>query len=65
MYRFPGFKRSTIENYLGKRPIGTVEFLITSGPYNSEATRRLKMKLNVLLRLDDKHGVVDSIVFDK
>ena len=62
VYRFPSFKKSSIEDYLGKRTYGTVEFSIVYGPHQSTPIRRLKMKLNVSLRLDDEHGIVDTIV---
>jgi len=61
-YRFPTFKKSSIESYLGKRTTGVVEFSIAYGPHDSTPIRRLKMKLNVFLRLDDKPGIADTIV---
>jgi hypothetical protein len=64
-YRFPPFKKATVVNYLGKRATGTVEFSIDYGPHDSVPTRRLKMRLNVSLRLDDKIGVVDTIASEE
>jgi hypothetical protein len=61
-YRFPPFKKASIEDFLGKRVAGTVEFSVAYGPYDSAPVRRLRMKLNVSFRLDDKFGISDTIV---
>jgi hypothetical protein len=61
-YRFPAFKRSNVQEFLGGRHTGIVEFSIVYGAYDSAPVRRLKMKFNVALRLDDKFGLVDTII---
>jgi hypothetical protein len=65
IYRFPSFKKATVQNYLGQRVVGKVEFSIDYGPYDSKPTRRLKMKLNVNFRLDAQPGIVDMIASEE
>jgi hypothetical protein len=61
-YRYPSFSKIDISEFLGKRLQGSIELAIAYGHPDESPVRRLKMKIEIWLRLDDKAGISDLII---
>lgn len=61
-YSYPPFKKSDISEFLGKLPSGSIDFDLVYGNPDASAARRLKMRIEISLRLDDKFGIHDTIL---
>ena len=61
-YRYPSFSKSDIADFIGQNPSGTIALAINYGYPNKRPTRQLKMKIDIALRLDGRHGGSDAIV---
>ncbi|MDO8813358.1 MAG: hypothetical protein Q7J38_15190 [Gallionella sp.] len=60
-YRYPSFKKEAIKDFLGKRLDGSIEIHIIYGHPDHDFVRRMKMKIDISLRLDELPGISDII----
>ncbi len=60
-YNYPAFKYDDIAEYLENRTTGTIEVHITYGHPDHAPVRRLKLKLDISLRLDSDFALADTI----
>lgn len=61
-YRYPCFRKDQVREFLGQKVEGVLEFTATYGPADAKACRKLRMKLRLFLRLDEKPGISDIIL---
>ncbi len=61
VYRHPPFKKEDIKDLFGKKLDGSIEIHIVYGDPDSDYIRRLKMKLDISLRLDESGAIADLI----
>lgn len=64
-YFYPPFRKAQVEEFLGKTVHGSITFEFLYGHPDAPSVRRLEMKLSISLRLDDKFGIRDLIVFER
>jgi hypothetical protein len=63
-YFYPAFQKAQVEEFIGKTVQGSITFEFLYGHPDARSVRCLKMKLSISLRLDDKVGIRDLIVFE-
>lgn len=61
-YNYPAFKHDDIADYLETRAKGTIEAQIAYGHPDEAPVRRLKLKLDISLRLDNSFAIADTIL---